>query len=266
MKDAVVFSGYFPSPRSLFLLQLFLDLWSKTFADCDLFVGLNRPLHPGAVELLEDHKRRLPLQYRIAAPSLVTDSDDTGYQSALSLLRAHQEEYRVVWLMHSKSSSHCERGFLNPSFRYLLEIIWSFLSRREQVTAAMLADAECGTYSFELAKDRPGASLTSENPDDVLGRLFPFPRPNLHRYFCVGTIYAMRCALLHRFLHGCDAAFFENNLVTGLGADRYFFEQLFPNVAWRQGGRPRFDRWFGGADFLEPDDSLDADWKAYLGR
>ena len=263
MKDAVVFSGYFPSERSLFVLQLFIDLWSETFPDCDFFVGLNRPVTPAACALLDDCRSRLRLEYRITDERRVTDSDNSGYQTALELLRATNTEHRIVWFMHSKSSSHCERSWINPSLRHLVDIVWGFLRRRQKVTEAMMADAGCGTWSFELAKDRPGASFTSENPDDVLGRLFSFERPNLHRYFCVATFYAMKGFLLHRFLHGCDAAFFEKNLVTELGADRYFFEQLFPNVAWRQGFHPRFDRWFGGPDFLEPHDSLDSDWKAF---
>jgi hypothetical protein len=155
---------------------------------------------------------------------------------------------------------------MSPSFRHLLDIVWSFLLRRQEVTDAMLADTGCGTWSFELAKDRPGSSATSESSVDILGRLFPFARPNLQRYFCVGTFYAMKGFLLHRFLHGCDAAFFEKNLVTELGADRYFFEQLFPNVAWRQGFHPRFDRWLGHLDFLEARDSLAEDWQAFVGK
>jgi hypothetical protein len=264
-KDAVLFSGYFPNERSLFILQLFCDLWRERFADCDFFIGLNRPLTPGAGALL-DGQRGLALDHRVADPRLVTDSDDTGFQTALQLLRATGRTYRLVWLMHSKSSSHCERSWLTPSFRHLVDIVWGFLARRQAITDAMLADAGCGTYSFELAKDRPGASATSDNPDDVLGRLFPFARPNLHRYFCVGTFYAMKGPPLHRFLDGCDPAFFEKNLVTELGADRYFFEQLFPNVAWRQGLHPRFDRWVGHLDFLEPRDSLAEDWKAFVGQ
>jgi len=260
--DAIVFSGYFPNEPSLMVLRLFLDLWEAFYADCDIYAGINRPSVDGALRLLE--RSPLRIRHAIVEPELVTDSDVSGYQAALGLLKRAAQPHRIVWFMHSKGSSHFERGPANPSFGYLLRVALKFLADRRAITAEMEADPKCGTYSFEIAKDKPGASATSTNPNDVLGQLARFDRPDFHRYFCVATLYAMRGELVDRFVRECDEKFFTRNLIRDCGADRYFFEQTFPNVAWRRGYRPRFRHWYGKADFLEPADTFEADWSAFV--
>jgi hypothetical protein len=259
--DAVVFSGYFPDEPSLMVLRLFLDLWESFYADCDFFVGINRPSVDRAIRMLEDSPLRI--RHAIVEPQLVTDSDVSGYQAALALMKRAEKSHRVVWFMHSKGASHFARGPANPSFGYLLRVALRFLADRRAVTDEMIADPKCGTYSFEIAKDKPGASATSNNPRDVLGQFLRFDRPDFHRYFCVATLYAMNGRVVDEFLRDCDERFFTSNLISECGADRYFFEQTFPNIAWRKGYRPRFRHWYGKADFLEPVDSFEADWAAY---
>jgi len=100
-RDAVVFSSYVPNEQALRIAKQFLEVFRAQFADCDFFVGINGGSLPEWETALRDSGLRT-MRIGNVSPELVVDSDVSGFQKALELMRREGKEYRLVWLGHTK--------------------------------------------------------------------------------------------------------------------------------------------------------------------
>ena len=223
-RDAVVFSSYVPTQHALDVANEFLEVFKKRFADCDFFIGVN----PGSLPEWESALRESGLRsVRVgkADPRLAVDSDASGFQRALQLMREEGKEYRLVWFGHTKGATAN-----HPELRRRL--IDSLYLERDRITR--LFDDPCvGSYGHDMTVDLTLAEIDAR----IDSLLFPLPYESIGTFY-LHTFYVLRGSILKRFLDGCSEDFFTKNLVEELGFDRYFFERDFARLADRFGYYP----------------------------
>jgi hypothetical protein len=222
--DAVVFSSYVPTDEALAVAHEFLDVFKEGFSDCDFFVGIN----PGSLPQWELALRESGLRMRIGKvdPRLAVDSDASGFQRALQLMRDERRAYRLVWFGHTKGTTANNP----PVRRYLIE---NFYLERRRI-ANFFVHPRVGSFGNDVTLD-----VNLGEIDARMNRLFPFPYEGIGTFY-LHTFYVLRGSIVGSFLGGCSEDFFTKNLVRDLGFDRYFFERDFSRLADRFGYYPLY--------------------------
>jgi hypothetical protein len=225
-RDAVVFSSYVPTARALEIAKEFLRLFEERFADCDFFVGINTGSLPEWEAALAESG--LPIRYGTVEPGLTVDSDASGFQKALELMRSEHREYRLVWFGHTKGATSDD-----PELRRRL--IEDFYLQRHRIER-LFAHPRVGSFGHDVS-----VSVDMGAIDERMDRLFPFPYAGIGTFY-LHTFYVIRGSIVRRFLEGCSDEFFARNLVDELGFDRYFFERDFSRLADKSGFYPHLSR------------------------
>jgi len=227
--DAVVFSSYVPDERALEIATGLLRVFERRYADCHVYVGINRGSRPEWAERL----RQSPLAVRIAEvpEARVVDSDAAGFQSALTALRADGRSHRLVWFAHTK-------GAVNDRPDQRRSLVRRFLERRGPITR-LFRHPRVGAYGHTITAGSDFAAYA----DACLERIVALDLPAIGTHY-VDTFYVLRAEIVERFLRACAPEFFEGNLVRDLGFDRYFFEGVFCTLAEKAGYYPLYrERW-----------------------
>jgi len=223
-RDAVVFSSYVPTARALEIATEFLQLFEERFADCDFFIGINTGSLPEWEAALA--ASRLRISYGTVEPRLTVDSDASGFQNALELMRGEPREYRLVWFGHTKGATSDDPGLR----RRLIEDF--YLERRR--IERLFDHPRVGSFGHDAS-----VSVDMGAIDERMDRLFPFPYAGIGTFY-LHTFYVIRGSIVRRFLDGCSDDFFTKNLVSDLGFDRYYFERDFSRIADRSGFYPLY--------------------------
>jgi hypothetical protein len=223
-RDAVVFSSYVPTGEAFAVANEFLDVFKERFADCDFFVGINTHSLPEWELALK--ASGLCVKYGRVDPRLTVDSDASGFQQALELMRDEHREYRIVWFGHTKGATTGKAS----ERRRLIE---DFFLERKHIARAF-EHPRVGSYGHDVS-----VSTTLAKIDARMNRLFPFPYTGIGT-FHLHTFYALRGSIVRGFLDGCSEDFFTENLVEDLGFDRYFFERDFSRLADKFGYYPLY--------------------------
>ena len=224
-KDAIIFSSFIPDSRALEVGRSFLEVFEKYFSDCDIYIGINN----GSLDEWEDLiiKSSLNIYYEKVQKNLTVDSDASGFQVALELLKTKGLKYRLVWFGHTKGATENtpERDQLRKYF------INDFFARRKNITSNFIRHKKLGAFGLDI----------SVLPSSEHGRLdkdlekivqLPFKASNI---FYLHTFYVLRGSIVYKFLKKCKSDFFHKNIVTELGYDRWFFERNFACIAEKQG-------------------------------
>jgi hypothetical protein len=220
-RDAVVFSSYVPNGAALAIATEYLSVLERCFADCDVYVGINS----GSITEWERLLRASPLRVRVGTvePRLAVDSDVSGFQKALELMRDEGRTYDLVWFGHTKGATRDE-----PALRR--QIIGDFFMRRERISR-LFRHPRVGAFGH----DATAADLAAA--DTHMDAVFPFPYRSIGTFYLF-TFYVLRGSIVKTFLDGCSEDFFTKNLVSDLGFDRYFFERDFGRLCDRFGYYP----------------------------
>lgn len=224
-RDAVVFSSFVPDAHALEIARVFLRLFERDFADCDLYVGINA----GSMSEWREDLKASPLRIRYAEvpPELAVNSDAAGFQAALQLMRDTGESYRLVWFGHTK-------GAVNDNPYLRSHLIDGFYRRRAHI-AALFAHPRVGSYGHYMS----ASEGFREYADACLARVVDLPYSGIGVHY-LHTFYVLRGRVLECFLRDVSDDFFQRNLVSDFGFDRYFFEGVFSSLADKYGYYPLY--------------------------
>ena len=226
-QDAVVFASYVPTEEALGVAREFLKIFTERFADCDFFVGINPGSLPEWDRSLRGSGLRT-LRIGMVDPSLAVDSDASGFQRALQLMREEGKEYRLTWFGHTKGAT-ANRPDVRRHF------IEDFFMERNRITD-LFENPSVGAFGYDISLYTDWAKR-----DERMNLLFPFPFAGIGTFY-LHTFYVLRGSIVKKFIEGCSKDFFTKNLVGELGFDRYFFEQDFSRTADRFGFYPVYRR------------------------
>jgi len=224
-KDAIVFSSFIPDSRALEIGRSFLRVFEKYFSNCDIYIGINH----GSLDEWEDEiiKSSLNIYYKKVQKNLTIDSDASGFQAALELLKTKNLKYRMVWFGHTKGATEntSDRDQLR---KYFIE---DFFARRKNITSYFIRHKKLGAFGLDIS-----ILPTSEHGrlDKDLEKIVHLPFKASNIYY-LHTFYVLRGAILNKFLKKCKSGFFHKNIVTELGFDRWFFERNFAIITEKQG-------------------------------
>lgn len=226
MRDAVVFSSYVPTEQALLVGQQFLEVFKREFADCDFFVGINTGSLPAWESALKESGLRMNIGE--VDPRLTVDSDASGFQRALQLMKDRDTEYRLVWFGHTKGATNDD-----PALRR--QLIRDFYLQRRWI-ARFFEQPRVGSFGHYMTVNLNGAR---PEDDAAMDALFPFPFTRIGMHY-LHTFYVYRGSIVKGFLEGCSPGFFTKHIVRDLGFDRYFFEGDFSRLADRFGYYPLY--------------------------
>src|ERR1700722_5669283 len=102
-KNAVVFSTWMPSQYA-HRNGLYLSYIRDFFGDCDVYIGVN----VGTDLIWVDQIESIFPDANVALvdPEMAVDSDVSGFQAALKLVKDSGNEYKNIYFMHSKGISY----------------------------------------------------------------------------------------------------------------------------------------------------------------
>lgn len=220
-RSIVLFSSYVPKDK-LWLGKAYLDIIDTVFPKTPVLIGDSH----GSCE---EWWMPLANSGRLIGKSdarFNIDSDAEGFMECLRMLKRHGEEYDIVWLFHTKGSSHDD----DYALKYLGMFKRIFFGRRYEIERCYEVHRKLGVVGNFLMPNRHSFANTYR-----LSTVYPHFKCQPIGYMAVHTFYAMNGHAIHNFIHKCHLDFFERNIVSDLGFDRWFFEANFPAVADMQG-------------------------------
>lgn len=228
-RDAVFFAWYVAeqSPR---LGAYYLEQLQQHFADSHIFLGVNPRSDPAwEPRLLQ---AGLDIEFCRPRPGSGDYWDASSFHAALSRFAESREDYRLIWMAHTKGGSQDAIAKYQDVLYFLDRRFWQ---RRETLTAAF-TDERVGVAA---ARFSPWSIGTSEPEMAALQRVYRagYAPLGLH---AKETFYVMRGDIVRRFCNDVLPEFFSVDLGL-LGASRYFFEVAFPSIASMQGYEPFID-------------------------
>lgn len=236
MKDALVFSAYCP-PQLFPRFYKYRNLIQKYFNNVDVYIGLNEAT-PNVKQMLREDG----LFADIVHPSLQTNSDNSGYQCALGLMKLMNKRYDTVYFSHTKSITHPYD--FEDSVRYLEE---EFYKLRPYIKSKL--NSRIGSWSFY------GSVGNGDGGQDTLDKFYNFNYKSADVLYWL-TSYAMSGDIVYEFLKNCSSEFFTRKY-EDQGYNRYFFETYFPGIVSKMGKQPIFEH-----PYTTPENKENV-WKQY---
>lgn len=216
MKTAVVFAAYIDNSSYIGMFETTLKLFQSEMKESKFYVGIN----PCKYEMdIISYFQKYKLDHRLAITDtkLVLPTDASAYQTALSLMRDENEEYDLVWFIHTKGSTSHQYNDLTAQ---LIELIL----KKENVQKHFLENPKCGLYATS------GVVVPKVQPFPPKYLTFRFPPLSLSPIY---SCYVIKGILIKNFLSQCNNQFFCEKLPSG-----YFFEFSFPQICFQQGYVP----------------------------
>jgi hypothetical protein len=180
----------------------------------------------------------LDVEIRWARPGIGDYWDTTGFLTALEGYSESDECFDLVWFGHTKGGGTTQFALYNS-------VLWSlqrrFWARRDE-TENIVADPRVGIFAPRLCP----------LPVGIWGdELAAVQRVFRDAYAPIGlhakeTFYVLRGAIVRRFCQTVGRGFFLSD-PGSYGANRWFFEIGFPNIASMQGYEPYVDHAVDGA-------------------
>ncbi|MCJ2082335.1 glycosyltransferase family 61 protein [Methylobacterium sp. J-090] len=227
-RHAVLLSSYVPDTDvGLAIGEYYLDMLSRNFADCTVYVGINT----GSCERWRIMLAQSELDIVVCEvpQRLTVNSDVAGFQAVLRTLRATRAKHDYYWFGHTKGASH-KKYEEAELLRWVIER--DFWSRRNEIET----NCDPMQYGAFPALPMPAAGPNTEVVA-YLKRLFP-TRYSPIGYISTNTFFGITGIALRNFLASVDSSFFERNLLDGTGISRYFFEGGFSWIGDMAGFEP----------------------------
>lgn len=222
MKSCLIFSGFIPKELQFRGLQYF-NLIKKYYNDVDIYIGLNHPCSTDIISIAPNYFNNI--KCAVSNYNLATNSDNSGYQKALELLKKSGKIYDIVYMTHTKSITHAH------DYESTLEYIeMEFYKNRSEIEQIFNTNPKIGGWSFY-----------GDVVDDIgndMDKFYKFPYKSLPIMYWL-TSYAIKGNIVHNFLNNCSNSFFTEKY-ENMGMNRYFFEAYFPQIISKSGYIPFF--------------------------
>jgi hypothetical protein len=211
-KEAILFSAFVPNKDSLQAAKTTWDVIVRDYSDCDVFMGINPPLLPKWVEEIHKHPN---VTFEMVPDNLVVNSDASAFLTALKLYRERNQEYKTVWVGHTKGTTRWSDSVLR-----MVDLFWT---KREKHSKHLHDNSWVGGTAVETALCGDGFWRNSSCVS-MIGRFEHTHYPN--RLMGLHSVMSFKGDIFHKFATTLQSRFFEKNLVTELvGFDRYFVER-----------------------------------------
>lgn len=225
MNIAIAFSSYIPNNDKLYVGQWFLDKINllKSFVNIEVFCGVNY----GSCQQWINKISQSNFVYDIVPKNLHIDSDASGYQLALKLIKNSNKDFDYIFFIHTK-------GGVNDRDSFYIELDNLFFNNQSFINILdRLKDEKYGGYA-------PWFTFTTGPKINSLDTFYKFNFTPFFGMF-LQSFYVIKYSIIKEFLYNCSNDFYEKNLVTELGFDRYFFERDMATIINRMGKEMSFD-------------------------
>lgn len=234
MKNCFLISFFFPTKESTLILDDILNRLENAFDELTVFIGINPSnfLKEG-VEIINKHKK-IKIFYNTVPSQLICDSDASGYQTALKLLKDNKIRFDRYWFIHSKSvttNRHNERDYM----------INDFLDNKNKIESLFYENDFIGSYGDMLIQlgtlEKGHKFSTPTQSGNYLNKFYDFVVKVPFEYFYAKTFYVIRGEIINNFIDNCDELFFNDylNIYGEKNTDRYFFERDFIRLVDKMG-------------------------------
>lgn len=234
MKNCFLISFFLPTKESVTILDDILSRLEVNFSDLTIFMGINpSPFLEEGVKVIESHNK-IKFYYSEVPKNLVCDSDASGYQTALKLLKDSDKSFDLYWFIHSKaitSNRNQEREFM----------LNDFIGNKEKIESLFIENNFIGSYGdmlIQLGTLKKGHKFSTPTiSGNYLDKFYDFKIKTPFEYFYAKTFFVIRGEIINDFIVKCDPSFFNNylNIYNEKNTDRYFFERDFIRLVDKMG-------------------------------
>jgi hypothetical protein len=239
MKNCFIVSFYTPTHESVLVLQNYLDDLNLNFNDSYFFIGLNNSQYTeDSLKMIKKYKN---VECGVVTKELQCDSDASGYQLALKLLKDSNKNFDLYWFLHSKAittNKHNEREFLFNDFVKNKEKIFNLFEENDFIGSY----GDMGIKLSTLEKNHKYSTPTRSG--NHLEKYYSFKVKTPLEFFCAKTFYVIKGEIINKFISDCNYDFFTKplNLDNNEKTDRYFFERDFLRIVDKFGFIPLFNK------------------------
>lgn len=225
MSSCIIFSATILSTNRLFVLRRFLETFKSKFPESDIYIGINPVSIPEVESVILEYK--LPVRMARAGTSLYSESDASGYQTAIKLLYDSGNRYDNYWFVHTKSGVNDHSDYLREWY------IDNFLSNKAPIES-YIKIKNLGSYGMlGLEYDFTRNYGNTDSDISLWTNGISEELPYTHSYFFyIHSIYSIAAGPMHTFLDLITDVWFTSKL------DRYYFEGVFPFIVSRAGYFP----------------------------
>lgn len=241
--NCIIFAAFIPTKESLKVFTQYIKYIHLYFNKIDVYLGINPSKYTNdAISIIKNY--RLNAEVSIVPDNLIVESDASAYQRACLLAR-NTKEYNQVYFIHTKGiTSKHPAGEL---FKYIF--------KDHSKIDSIFKNDKIGSYSKFIGKYKTPFK-------DILTPYYSFENPYFNSYLYFFTFYILRGKPLKNFLDNCSMDFFEKNIISEMNSDIYLYERDFPQIIWRQGYKPAYDKQVNWNDCINAN-TLDKDWINY---
>lgn len=228
MRPGIVLASFPVSQYALDLGKTFLNIYEEYFPDAVLYVGINPSSYNDQWMNMLKHSS-IETYYNLTPDRLILNSDASAYQTALRLVKEKNIEHDILWFNHQKSVAHADVRCITDRH------MDGLMRNRHQIEQLFMNDPMLGVYALEgwgIDHDKMNAG----NEEDYTSRYLEFPYSVL-KIATVYTFYAVRCTPVKILLEQ-SKKFLNEQL-----PHRYFFENDFCELIFRQGYIPYIEKW-----------------------
>lgn len=235
MNNCFIISFYLPSQKSVNILGDIINRLHIEFDNPSIFIGFNpSPFLDMGVNLIRSMNINNKIEFGVVPKYLICDSDASGFQFALKLLKNSGKKFNLYWFLHSKSTTtnrDHEREYMINDFIYNKSKIIDLFEKNDFI-------GSYGDMIIQLGTLTEGHTFTSPTTSgNYLDKFFNFKIKKPLEYFYAKTFFVVRGEILNNFIYNCDESFFNSYLnIYGLNeTDRYFFERDFIRIVDKTG-------------------------------
>jgi hypothetical protein len=248
MSGIIIYSSFFPKKDQLFRGVDFLNMVKIKFLNYRVYIGIQTDTIPEWEEIIIKFKNDgLDIIYGYVNPSLYINSDVSGYQKAIELLKNDKRKIngQFIWFGHSK-------GVTTNNLIYHEYCLKNFWEKKTHIESRLNSDSNFGCYgthiSFLPHYDKIKITNIWKNYSTLEHRKQVLP------FMFVNTFFVIKLHIFEKMLDGLNSEFFESKLNghNGVG-DRYFFERDFIHFVDILGYLPIFEEVSPNNSWLVPD-------------
>jgi hypothetical protein len=234
VKNCFIISFYLPTKDSVKILEDMLIKLSSNFKNPTFIIGFNpSPFITEAIQLIKS-RNEFEILYGVVDDYLSCDSDASGFQKALKILKNSHKKYDLYWFLHSKaitSNRHHER-------EYMLN---DFIENKEKIESLFNENNFIGSYGdmlIQLGTLKKGYKFTTPTTSgNYLDKFYNFKVKIPFEYFYAKTFFVIKGLIVNEFITKCNESFFNDylNIYGEKNTDRYFFERDFIRLVDKMG-------------------------------
>lgn len=235
MKTAVIFSVTVFDENRAWMIDKWIDQLKTYFSDCDIYIGINPGTHDNVYQkILNCDLKNLCIS--VAGQQLYCESDASGYQVALKMVKAQKKQYDRYWFIHTKGGVNHRQD----RFEYYLN---EFLGKKPQITSFLDANPHIGSYGhYGVGQSADGVTqwktlnhLEFDHANIPIVHNIPYDKLTCTHinWSYVETFFIMNGSPVNWLLEKADDNYFNTKI-----KNRWYFEVVFPWLSSRYGLYP----------------------------